>query len=228
MNDPLHIADALPGASRTGPALRVIALDLALAATGIAATHDHDGKPQLNLRTAKPRTDGHARLHDHTVEVAAAARCWPQIAVIEGYSYGSYYGGAHGPGMDTLCELAELHGIVRQWLWYQGIPYALVAPKTRAVYATGNGNAGKRDVLTQARLRYGHLFADGVATVRDDDQGDALILLAMACDHYGSPLVEVPKTHRRALESVEWPEIPLPGSAAATAAARRGSGVMVP
>ena len=176
---------------------RIVAFDLALAAAGIARSHNDYGEPGPYCRTVKPRTSGHERLHDLTVEVAAACRSEPHLAVIERPFI----------KMDTATvPLLGLHGIVTQWLWYQGIPYVYVSPMTRAVYATGDGKAGKEEVTRAVRLTYGHLLG-GPSGVADHNAADATVLLCLALDAYGHALAEVPDTQRRATRSVVWPEL---------------------
>ena len=41
----------------------------------------------------------------------------------------------------------------------------------------------------------------------DNNEADAMWLLAMACDHYGIPQTVMPEGHRAALQKIEWPEI---------------------
>lgn len=181
---------------------RLVAVDLSLTATGLAWTHNA-GRQPVGVRTATPRSRGHERLFDLTTAVAELCRSLPDLAVIEGASYASQ-GSARW-------QLAELHGLIKQWLWTTGIPYVLIAPQSRAKYATGRGNAGKDEVMLAVARRYA-----GVATVANNNEADALALLAMACDHYGAPLAVVPHGHASALVKVDWPaltESPGPGEA---------------
>lgn len=82
--------------------------------------------------------------------------------------------------------------------WKRSLPLAYVAPTTLKVYATGNGACKKLAVMMALTARYG--FA-----MPDEDQGDAFVLALMAADHLGFAPRELPKTHRRALDSVVWP-----------------------
>jgi crossover junction endodeoxyribonuclease RuvC len=120
-------------------------------------------------------------------------------------------------------ELAGLRTVVGQWLWARKTPYALVAPATLKVYATGRGTTQGENRVTKQEVRervtatYGHLVHIG-----DDNQADSIALLAMTLDAYGEPLVAVPETHRRALKAVSWPELPVrPEVAAALAGAAK-------
>lgn len=71
---------------------------------------------------------------------------------------------------------------------------------TAAKYATGRGNAPKQLVVSEISARTGRTFPD-------DNQVDAWILRAMALDAYGFPCIDVPKSHRDALNGLTWPQI---------------------
>lgn len=79
------------------------------------------------------------------------------------------------------------------------VPLAYVSPGTLKMYATGDGGCSKLAVMMELRAQYGF-------TIADADQGDALVLGAMAADHLGFALHELPQKHRRALDSVLWPK----------------------
>lgn len=196
--------------------LRVCAFDLSLTASGVAATHDHHGEPGLLARTVHTRryvaegTD-HRRIHDILVDLGAAVRCEPHVAVMEG--------GYVGQNNNTM-ELAGLRTVVGQWLWARRIPYAEVSPSALKVYATGRGTTRGANKVTKQEVReaitatYGRLVHVG-----DDNAADAVAVMAMTLDWYGQPLVVVPEQKRRALASVRWPEIETPQVAALAALA---------
>jgi Holliday junction resolvasome RuvABC endonuclease subunit len=172
--------------------MNLLALDLAERRTGVAAhtsgrlscwTIDTNGKTGLE------RTD-------HIVQAINTALGYhnPDLVVVEGQSFAS-------KGR-ALLDLAELHGVVKYLLWLRHRPFALVAPPTRAIYAAGKA-ASKDTVMLAVERRYGHLIEVG-----NNDEADALVLLAMACHHYGKPLADVPASHARALTSVKWPDLP--------------------
>lgn len=84
--------------------------------------------------------------------------------------------------------------------WQRGLPLAVVTPGTLKMYATGNGGASKIAVMMALTQRFG--FA-----IPDPDQGDALVLGAMAAAHLGFPPRELPQTHTRALAVPVWPKL---------------------
>lgn len=178
-------------------------LDLSLTGTGVAGA----GWAQT-LGSKGRRADTYAmrraRLHglaDRIVE--AVGPC--DLAVVEGPSYGSQGAGTW--------DRAGLWWLVVDRLAARNIPLAVVAPTARARYATGDGRAGKQDVLAAATFRYG-------IRLRDDNQADAMVLCAMGHDWLGDPLAEAPETHRAALDRVEWPDLLPPPVVAAVKGVR--------
>ncbi|GHE79961.1 hypothetical protein GCM10014715_39140 [Streptomyces spiralis] len=176
----------------------VIGIDPSLTCTGIAG----DGWADALRCKGK----GHHRLGWLRQEVAERTRA-ADLVVIEGAAYGQ--GGQAGHH-----ELAGLWWILTQDLWDQKIPYAVVTPHGRTIYATGSANPAKdypkekrariakgmvRDAVAE---RYG-LNCDGPGKY---DRADAMILAAMGLHWAGWPLAVVPDTHRRALDAVPWPE----------------------
>lgn len=174
---------------------RVLGLDLSLTGTGICYL---DGDGVALLRTVRcGKLDGHQRLAWILDAIADAQRGQHlDLVVVEGPSYGSQ-GGQRGHH-----ERAGLWWLVTHGLHARGRSYAVVAPKARAKYATGNGNARKRAVLAAVRDRYGHLH-----TVANDNEADALTLAHMGADRLGGTLpdVDVPAVNRSALDRADWP-----------------------
>lgn len=177
----------------TEPArLTIVGLDLSLASTGVAAISGD----VVTLATVSPgKLTGPARIDYMTRAIKDHVRgpAWLLIAM-EGPSYGSKGGHAH--------ERAGLWWIIRMWLYHSLIPVVVIPPACRIRYAVGTGNASKDRVLAAAIKRYPAADIDG------HDQADALILAAMAADHYGHPLAAVPQAHRAALSGVkDWPDL---------------------
>ncbi|MEU4095525.1 hypothetical protein [Streptomyces sp. NPDC026673] len=194
----------------------VIGVDPSLTCTGIAG----DGWADA-LRPKKLR--GHPRLQWLRDEVRERTRA-ADLVLIEGAAYGR--GGQAGHH-----ELAGLWWHLTQDWWERGIPYVVVNPHSRTIYATGSANPAKdhprakrariakgmvRDAVAQ---RYG-IECEGPGRY---DQADAFILAAMGLHWAGWPLAEVPETHSRALEAVPWPE-PEPGQQASDLRRREKNG----
>lgn len=186
-------------------ALRFVALDLSLQATGVAWTHDHYGDPRVGCRTvhtARTRhgvTDiDHQRLHTILTDIAAAVRCKPHLVVVEWLPQFDGHG-------DTALRLAELHGVIKHFLWSRkpSIRYIDVRPPDLKIWATGNGNATKTAVKESVIATYGSLCHVG-----DDNTADALAMLSLACQAYGRPLARVVRSQQtRALRAVRWPDL---------------------
>lgn len=165
--------------------MNVLGLDLSLTGTGWAVA-DQRG-------TIKVKPKGCDRLIQIRDTVMDLVRVWEvDLVVIEGYSFNSRFSQSH--------SLGELGGVIRVALHETEVPYVEVAPAGRARYATGLGNASKDRVVAAVASRTGIPFTTS-------DECDAWILRAMALDHYGTPVVEMPGKHREALRAVDWPEL---------------------
>ncbi len=186
----------------------VLGLDLSLTCTGMA------GRDWT--RALKPgKLTGLERIRWIQAVIVDEATDATLVA-LEGPSYGS---GTQGR-QSGHHERAGLWWMVRDALDRCDIPIAVVPPALRAKYATGRGNAGKADVMAEVARRY-PWFTGG------EDEADALVLAAMAADHLGAPMADMPAAHRVALDGVAWPEYPTTriaanGAALARAAIRGG------
>ncbi len=164
--------------------MRVVGLDLSLAATGFAE--------DVGTVTVKVRATGMARLQELRDRLTGMIyRTGVDLVVIEGYSMGTARQSSHAHG------LGELGGVIRLALWEAGIAYVDVPPACVKKYATGKGNANKEAVLIAAVKRG--------AEVKDNNEADAWWLRAMGMDALGEPVVTVPALNRTALSTVAWP-----------------------
>lgn len=184
--------------------MRALALDLSLAACGLAGTHDHRGVEGLWTRTeytarTTPKGIDHKRIDRVLVAVATALKAKPDLVTVEWLPlYGDH-------GAESL-RLAELHGVIVHGLLYQRhIPYVYVKPVHLKQYATGSGKATKTAVREQIIARYGRMVHVG-----DDNAADAMSLLALTLHAYGQPLAQVPPAHLPALQAVTWPVLDAP------------------
>ncbi|RPE44134.1 hypothetical protein EDD90_7364 [Streptomyces sp. Ag109_O5-1] len=166
---------------------KVIGLDVSLTCTGVAGEGWTD--------TIRPRTGvrGHPRLA-WIIERVTEHITGADLVVIEGPSFGGGVAHRHE-------DLAGLRVMVRHACWRRSIPYAVVPPSCRALYATGKGSGPKGAVRDAVRTRYG-VDCDGPGRY---DQADAYTLLAMGLHHLGWPLAVIPDTNRRGLDGCQWP-----------------------
>lgn len=185
--------------------LRFVALDLSLAATGVAFTHDHTGAAGIGVRTvhtartAHGSTDmDHRRVATVLADVAAACLSRPHLVVIEWLPL------IDGKG-DVTVRLGELHGVIKHWLFTRRPPivYTGMRPQDVKIWATGKGNATKTAVREAVTAQYGRL-----CHIEDDNQSDSLSMLSAAAAAYGQPLASgITQLQRRALAGVRWPTL---------------------
>ncbi|MER7813849.1 hypothetical protein [Streptomyces sp. NPDC096153] len=178
----------------------VIGLDMALITSGVAGSGWTD-----IIRSGNRR--GEERLR-YLVDAAASFYRAAHLALIEGAAYSM----AKQIGHD---EMSALRWMIRCDLHRRGIPFAVVNPDSRTIYATGKARwkhpeTGRKltaaevkgMVRTAVQERYG-VPCEGPGRY---DQADAYVLAEMGQDWLGFPAVGMPPTHRRALDGVQWPE----------------------
>jgi Holliday junction resolvasome RuvABC endonuclease subunit len=161
---------------------RVVGLDLSLTSTGVAHI---DGTPAC---ISVDDLEGMDRIGFITERLGPAVKADTELVMIEA----PVFVPAH---ISSARETMYLNGIVREHLWRAGVAYLDVAPGTLKVYATGDGKANKTAMVVAARDRLGY---EG----KNDDEADALWLRALGWGLLGVPLVELPKTHTRALDKL--------------------------
>lgn len=182
----------VPAASAAGaPALRILALDLSITATGVCLPNGITHTITTNAKDADRRLqhivdhvgvalgDGGDIRHDDV-----------DLVVIEGPVVRS----------SAAVIIGMVHGAVRLRLLDFDTPYTLITPATLKAYATGKGNADKTAMAMAAYKRAGHEFGD-------DNQCDAWWLRAAALDHYGQPEFSLPAVQRERLAKVSWPDL---------------------
>ncbi len=168
---------------------RVIGLDMSLTCTGVAGNGWTDTIKPIN------KVRGHERLAvilDRVGDFVFHA----DLVVIEGPAYGAQRAGIQ----KGHHERAGLWWLVTHKLWSCHVPFAVADPTSVKRYATGKGNADKAAVIREVTRRF-EWFSGG------EDEADALALAAMGADWLGHPIVDLPKTHRAALDAVRWPEV---------------------
>jgi crossover junction endodeoxyribonuclease RuvC len=94
---------------------------------------------------------------------------------------------------------------------FDGIPVLDVPPATLKLYASGHGDANKREVLAavqkhlpQFDIRKVNAKGDPLKTL-DDNRADAAVLCAIGMDLLGHPLAVMPAAHRKALDKLVVP-----------------------
>lgn len=170
---------------------RVVGVDLSLTSTGLADSAGHVLRVQTKpTKGTDPLLDTLARLlavRGQVMQWAFAAT----LVVVEGPSYGQgRQSGDHAR--------AGLWWAVAEGLTYD-MPSRLlvVPPATLKTYATGKGNASKDAVLAAAVKRY------PAHDVTGNDVADATVLAAIGARILGHPIDDLPKTHLRALTTLD-------------------------
>ncbi|HEY9417981.1 MAG TPA: hypothetical protein VIQ30_24745 [Pseudonocardia sp.] len=158
----------------------VTGLDLSITATGVAV--------EDTTWTIRPTEKGDKRLSEIREGVRRALAC--NLVAIEDLPTHAKAAGITG----------MVHGVIRAYLCDWHIPYALITPASLKKYATGKGNCDKTAMALAAFKRAGIEFGD-------DNECDAWWLRAMALDHLGSPLFDLPAAQRAAMDAVQWPEV---------------------
>lgn len=189
----------------------VVGIDPSLTSTGIAILQD--GNPIATKTIGHKTRDGSSYAHrsDRIVSQARAVIdtiqsdiggrnsttnvAWRiDLAIIEGPAYAHANAYTHdGAGLwwGLYSKLRALR-----------IPTAVVAPQTRAKWATGAGNADKKLVLANVRQWWPDMH------IPNHDIADALVLAAIGAHHHGDPLpFEIKGRHTLGLEAVAWPEV---------------------
>lgn len=168
----------------------LVGLDISLNGTGGARLDLESGA--VRLSTFKPGTRrGHSRTEWVLGELATFC-AGADMAVIEGLSYGSK--------SSSLDEIYGFHMLVRQQLWRRRIPYAIATPADIKMYVTGNGNAGKLDMVRSLRKAFPKL------RIEDDNQADALGAATMGARFKNQVVDAHVLRYSHVLEKVRWPD----------------------
>lgn len=182
---------------------RVLAVDLSLAATGLASWER--GRPVVceTVNTKPPPNDFHgwgaARRHRTIMDRILRKLPHrppvkdPAVVIVEDRIVGKVIGA-------SSLDREQLRGVLEYALAARGVPIVRVNPMHLKKYATGKGVASKQEVMLAAERRL-----KTVAIIGDDNQADALWLLAMLFHHYGRPFTQVPVVQACVLDKVSWP-----------------------
>lgn len=138
-----------------------------------------------------------------TTVCMAIAEIRPAVVALEDYATG-------GQGMDLYSP--ELGGMVKNWLWRNGIPFAAFSPKTLKSFLAGRGDARKEEMCAAALAKgwlkepyeYGGSEKSSTAT---GDVVDAMAVVrfldtVMTCRNDAAALSGLSAGLRRALTSV--------------------------
>lgn len=178
----------------------IVGLDLSLTSTGLARIGTDIGRRPV-VCTVKSSGDKDAtwaarysrmcRIRKQIAdEIPYRSRC---LVMLEAPSYASTNGSQH--------DRSGLWWMVHEDLLVRGHTVLPVAPKIRAKYATGKGNASKDAVLAATVRRHPDIEIDG------NDIADAVNLMAIGCRLFGWPFDDpMPALNLTALATLSLPE----------------------
>ncbi|MEU1180572.1 Holliday junction endonuclease [Streptomyces sp. NPDC005820] len=169
----------------------VVGLDLSLTGSGIAY---RDGSTST-VKTKQKDGDHRLTQIEEAVQIAVGGEhlglgTAVDLVVMEDIPQNSH----------AAKPIAMVHGVVRNLLNKQGVPYALVVAASLKYYATGKGSGDKVPMALAAYKRAGREF-------EDDNQCDAAWLRWAGLDWLGCPEFSMPAAQREALKKAQWPEV---------------------
>lgn len=166
----------------------VLGIDWSLNATGVARLNLETGHSVIRTIKAGTRR-GHAR-HEHLRMALVDVMKGVDYAAVEGLSFGSHTG--------VKDEIYGGHMILRHELFRRHITYALVPPANLKGYVTGDGGAGKIDVMREIQRSFPKL------SIADDNQADAMGLACMVARYRGQLVDAHRKRWPHTLEGCHW------------------------
>lgn len=180
----------------------VVGIDPSLTNTGIVALHTgtpvvlrsigHQGRDGATYGERSDRIVSLCRAIVTVLTEIADTHGPPGLAVIEGPAYGHNLPSAH--------DRAGLWWGLYSALRAKNTPTAVVAPGTRAKWATGHGRAPKAEVLATVRSWWPN------TRIANHDIADAAVLALMGALYAGHPMpFPIKPRHRTALDTVVWP-----------------------
>lgn len=172
----------------------VLGVDPSLVMTGLACSDGlHLYVRRVGTQPSPPTVGGKLYRLRYIVEQVLAFAPSECMTVIEAPVV------AHGGAGGGLFDRSGLYWMLIDRLWERG-PVVSVQPATRAIYAAGNGNASKEEVLESMRSR-----PPGIS-IKDDNIADALALAAMGARWLDRPFDgDLPFKVLRAMSTPNWP-----------------------
>ena len=187
-------------ARRTAIVGPVVGIDPSLTATGVAVLRPPAGaetpnRPALhtlgeNGRAGATTVDRAARIDRQVRRVLAAVPASTSLVVIELLD-------TFMPGRGALTDRIGLWWALVRAVGRAGVPLAVVHTGTLKSWATGDGRADKKAMVQAARELW------PTATIRNDNEADALLLSTMGAMHIGWYEPELP---HHVSPKVEWPK----------------------
>lgn len=178
--------------------MKITALDLSLASTGVAEWED-GARRSWTFGGVGKRTDTvqqrYARLYDmadQAVDAAVNGHQVADIALVEAHTFAAKGGSQH--------DRSGYWWLVVSGLIRAGIPVVEVSPSQIKQFATGKGNAPKDAVLMAVVRRHPDLEFD------TNDEADAITMVDMALARWDHDLFDPTVYQQKAMEKIVWPE----------------------
>jgi Holliday junction resolvasome RuvABC endonuclease subunit len=181
----------------------VMALDLSLAATGLAWWRDGVvGVTTIRTWRSDHDVNGWADALRHHRIMRDMVRYVPELVGRDGTVLCAKEARLDSKEVagSSLLDLAGLHAVVDHAVAMRQVPIVKLNLAYPKIYLCGNGKADKPAMLAAAQLAFGPKLL-----VANHNEADALAVLAATMDAYDHPIIEVPATHRRFLDRVKWP-----------------------
>jgi Holliday junction resolvasome RuvABC endonuclease subunit len=170
----------------------IIGVDASFGRTGVAVWRD--GKVALD----SAGTSSQESLPSRRRQIRSLIFRWagpdPTLIVIEA----TYLHKVKG---NSPLMLAGLHASIQDAAWRRNLPVVTPTPAQVKQFATGSGGASKGQMMDAAKLHLG-------ITTSNDDEADALWLMAMGVYHYGWTVesAQLPPLDRVGmLDNYPWP-----------------------
>lgn len=186
----------------------VCGLDLSLTSTGIGVLVN--GRPAL-LRSVGETANGVAGHYPERSD-RIGRQCRRIMSVLENWTNRTGHqidmavieGPAYGINLPSSFDRAWLWGRVYSTLRGRSVPIAVIAPKTRALWAAGSGDADKAAVKAAVRAWWPHARDH----IRNDDIADAAALALAGALYLGDPMpFPVKPQHHHRLKAAQWPSL---------------------
>lgn len=167
----------------------LVGLDVSLNGTGAARVDTDTGRSVTRTIDPKGRRT-HARMEFVRTEVAD---------IIRGADYVGIEGLAYAAASSNRDEIDGMHWQIRHLCWQRRVPYAIMPPATVKGYVTGDGQAGKLDMVKAMNRAFPQM-----ALSDRDDEADALAIVTMVARFKGLLLDAHVLRYPHVLEKVQW------------------------
>lgn len=167
----------------------VVGLDLSLTGTGVCIRDGETTETELFVTKPERSTLGTWQRLASIASTVCVLVPNGSLVCVEGPSYGSRNGHQH--------DRSGLWWLVVSMLYECGCTVIVCPPTSRAMYATGKGNAPKDAVLAAMIRKHPEL------DITNNNVADAVALCDIASRYAGQPVdPDLPQTHTRAMKGI--------------------------